>query len=244
MTQRRDFVRQASLLAAGSLAVGATELPAATRGNRSEAADARPNSRDGVPESADMRDAQAQTWDMSWVDRVTGKYRMVFDAPEIAGGVVLHQARSFIAGYATTTATPEKDITAIMTIRHAAVPMLMGDELWSDGKFGEKGELKDPETGEPTKRNPFINVAPGSKHALTWPDGALDTLMSRGVIVLACDIALNNYTGMIAQRRGIPRQDARDLVAKHLLKGVYRMPSGIFATSHAQQLGCGFMYAG
>lgn len=244
MTERRDFLRQSSLLVAGSLAVGATGLPAATRADRGPNADSRPNRRDAVPEAADMLDAQAQTWDMSWVDRVTGKYRMVFDAPEIAGGVVLHQARSFIAGHATTTTTPEKDITAIMTIRHSAVPMLMGDELWSDGKFGETGELKDPETGEPTKRNPFINVAPGSKHALTWPDGALDTLISRGVIVLACDLALNNFTGVIAQRRGIPRQDARDLVTKHLIKGVYRMPSGIFATSHAQALGCGFMYAG
>jgi hypothetical protein len=244
MTQRRDFLRQASLLAAGSLAVSATELPAATRIDRGEGADARTPLRDGVPDAADMLDAQAPTWDMSWVDRVTGKYRMVFDAPEIAGGVSLHQARSFIAGYATVSATPEKDITAIITIRHAAVPMVLGDELWADGKFGEKDELKDPATGEPTKRNPFINIAPGSKHALTWPDGALDTLISRGVIVLACDLALNNVTGVISSRLGIPRQDARDLVAKHLLKGVYRMPSGIFATSHAQQLGCGFMYAG
>jgi hypothetical protein len=243
MTQRRDFLRQASLLAAGSLAVSATELPAATRGDGSTHADPRANLRDGVPDSADLLDAQAPAWDMSWVDRVTGKYRMVFDAPEIAEGVVLHQARSFIAGYATVSATPEKDITAVVTIRHAAVPMVLGDELWSDGKFGEKDELKDPETGEPTKRNPFINIAPGSKHALTWPDGALDTLISRGVIVLACDLALNNMTGVIARQRGIPRQDARDLVTKHLLKGVYRMPSGIFATSHAQQLGCGFMYA-
>jgi len=233
MTDRRDFLRQASLLAAGSLAaageLSATERPRAERGDRA---------------ALDALQGQAQTWDMSWTERVTGKYRMVFDAPEISGGVCLHQARSFLAGSAATVGATDKDCSAVLVIRHAAVPMVLGDELWSDGAWGEKDELKDPSTGEPTKRNPFINIAPGSQHALTWPDGALDTLISRGVIVLACDLALNNAAGQISNRRKIPRQDARALVAEHLIKGVIRMPSGVFATCHAQQLGCGMMYAG
>ena len=181
---------------------------------------------------------------MSWVDRITGKYRIVFDAPEVKDGVCLHQARSFLSGYQMVHGLTDADLTAVLVIRHSAVPMVMGDALWSDGAFGEKEKLKDPVSGAPTKRNPFINIPAGATHALTWPDGALDTLMKRGVIVLACSLALDNFASQIATRRKIPRQDAKAMVTESLLPGVIRMPSGIFATCRAQAAGCGFMYAG
>lgn len=218
MTQRRDFLRQASLVAAGSLAAGPL-----------------------VAQSA--APAAQGDWDMSWTERVTGKYRMCFDAHEVSDGVCLHQARSFIAGYAATYGLTDQDVSAVLVIRHGAVPMVMNDSLWEDGFLAEATKQKDPESGEPAKRNPFVNVPAGARYAMTWPDGALDTLISRGVIVLACDLALSNFSGRIANHRKIPRQDARALVLANLIPGIYRMPTGIFATSHAQQLGCGVLNA-
>lgn len=220
MTQRREFLRQASVLAAGSLAAGTLHAQGAAG---------------AAPQAA-------ASYDMSWVDRITGRYRMAFDVPEISEGTALHQVRSFLSGYSTVYGLADTDLSAVLVIRHAAVPMVLGDELWSDGKFGEPDKLKDPETGEPTKRNPFINVAPGSRNAMTWPDGALDTLMSRGVIVLACNLALSNVAGTIARNRSIPRQEAADLITRHILPGVYRMPTGVFATCRAQAAGCGVMH--
>jgi hypothetical protein len=222
MTQRREFLRRASLLAAGSLAAGTFDpvvLPA-----------------QGATPAQDGPD-------MSWADRVTGRYKMCFDAHEISEGTCLHQVRSFLAGYSTAFGLTDNDVSAVLVIRHAAVPMVLGDALWADGTFAEPGALKDPSTGEPAKRNPFINVAAGSRHALTWPDGALDTLMTRGVIVLACNLALSNVAGRIARARSIPRQDAMALIDEHILPGVYRMPTGVFATCHAQGLGCGVLNA-
>lgn len=222
MTQRREFLKQASLLAAGSVAVaGSLEAQ-------------------GAPAAP-----QAQgTWDMSWAAKVTGKYRMVYDAPEIAGGVVLHQARSFLAGYTTVFGLTDADVTAVIVARHAGVPLVLNDSIWADAPWGEKEQLKDPVTGEITKKNPFVNIPAGASYAVTWADGSLDKLIARGVIVLACDLALGNAAGQLANRRKIPFQDARKLVNEALIPGVIRMPSGIFATSHAQQLGCGMMYAG
>ena len=227
MTQRREFLRQASLVAAGTVSAGAVSAGAVA----------------GSLEAQQAPQAQ-EGYDMSWGAKVTGKYRIAFDAPEVKDGVSLHQVRSFLAGYGTVYNMQDADLSAVLVIRHAAVPMVLGDALWADGAFGEKEKLKDPSTGEPAKRNPFINITPGSQHALTWPDGALDNLMARGVIVLACDLALANVAGQIAARRKIPRQDARQLITDHIIPGVYRMPSGIFATCHAQGLGCGMMYAG
>lgn len=218
MTQRRDFLRKASVLAAGTLAAGSLDAQAAAP-------------------------AAQGTWDMSWVDRVTGRYKMAFDAHEVSDGVCLHQARSFLAGYNTVYGLTDKDVSAVLIIRHAAVPMVINDSLWADGFLGGITELKDPVSGEQTKRNPFVNVPAGASHALTWPDGALDTLISRGVIVLACDLALSNFAGRIATHRNIPRADARALVLANLIPGIYRMPTGVFATCHAQQLGCGVLNA-
>lgn len=224
MHQRRDFLRQASLIAAGGVAASSPLGAMAP-----------------MPDDAELVQGN---WDMSWVDRITGKYRIVFDAPEVKDGVCLHQARSFLSGYQMVHGLTDADLTAVLVIRHSAVPMVMGDALWADGAFGEKEKLKDPVSGEPTKRNPFINIPAGATHALTWPDGALDTLMKRGVIVLACSLALDNFAAQIASRRKIPRQDAKAMVTESLLPGVIRMPSGIFATCRAQAAGCGFMYAG
>ncbi|MDH5235531.1 MAG: hypothetical protein OEW77_11270 [Gemmatimonadota bacterium] len=231
MTQRRDFIRKASLLAAGSLAAGAVEAQSAALSGKA-----------GAAGTTGLRPAAAP-WDMSWVDRVTGKYRMAFDAPEISEGAALHQVRAFLAGYNTVYGTTDADLSAVLVIRHKAVPMVLGDALWADGAFAGDEKLQDPETGEPAKRNPFTNVPAGARFALTWPDGALDRLLARGVIVLACDMALNGLTGRIAGRKGISREDAAALVAQHLIPGVIRMPTGIFATCRAQAAGCGVMYA-
>jgi len=224
MTQRREFLRQASLIAAGSLA--ATSLDA-----------------QGAPAASGAPAQPTNTYDMSWVDRVTGRYRMAFDAPEISEGTSLHQVRSFLAGYAAVYGLKDEDLSAVLVIRHAAVPMVLGDALWADGMFGEREKLKDPESGEVAKRNPFIKVPAGARFGTAWPDGALDTLMSRGVIVLACDLALRNVAGQITNARKIPRQDAANLITEHLLPGVYRMPTGVFATCRAQAAGCGVMHA-
>lgn len=222
MTERRSFLRQATALAVGGVAASPLIAHA------------------GVAAS---RGAAQGEWDMSWTERVTGRHRMCFDAHEISEGVCLHQARSFLAGYSAVYGLADQDVSAVLVIRHAAVPMVMNDSLWADGWLAGVTELKDPQSGEPAMRNPFINVPTGARHALTWPDGALDTLIARGVIVLACDLALRNYAGRLAQHRNIPRPDAQQLVNDNLIPGIYKMPTGVFATCHAQQLGCGVLNA-
>lgn len=235
MSARREFLRKAGLIAAGTVASGAVPRTAfAAVGDAPLARDAAKTPAPGAAPS---------DWDMSWADRVTGTYRMCFDAHEISDGTCLHQVRSFLSGYADAFGLADADLSAVLVVRHAAVPMVLGDALWDDGAFAEEHELVDPATGEPARRNPFVRVPADARHALTWPDGALDTLMSRGVIVLACELALNNLAGQVARRKSISRDEARALFAANLLPGVIRMPSGIFATSHAQSLGCGVLNA-
>ncbi|MGH7720287.1 MAG: hypothetical protein ACREON_15765, partial [Gemmatimonadaceae bacterium] len=168
LTHRRGFLGR--LIAGGAaIAGGGAILP---RLGAQEAADS---------PAGDATPAPARGgWDDSWVSRLTGKHKQVFDAPEIAHGTVLHQARTFMKGYQEVYGATDADMNAVLVIRHAAVPMVLGDELWDRYDFGRDGKLKDPTTGKRTERNPFINVKPDDRYAMVWPDGGLDTLLARG----------------------------------------------------------------
>jgi hypothetical protein len=191
----------------------------------------------------DMELEAREPWDDSWVRRVKGRHKQVFDAPEMANGTVLHQARTYLKGYEVVYGAKDSDMSAVLVIRHAAVPMVVGDELWHRYDFGREDKLKDPTTGRRTKRNPFISVKSDDRHSIVWPDGGLDTLIARGAIVLACNLALTGLAGMIAQKEKLDRDKARERLLANLVPGVIVMPSGIFAVARAQEAGCHYIRA-
>ena len=190
---------------------------------------------------------------MSWVERVKGAHRQVFDAPEIANGTVLHQASTWMRDYATVYGAKDADMSGVLVIRHAAIPMVLDDVLWErldlGRRLGEQAEdkepIKDAATGEPARRNPFLNANSkgNERHTMLWPDGGLDTLISRGAIVLACNLALRRAIGMVREVDRVDADEARKTVMAHLLPGVIVMPSGIFAVTRAQEAGCRYLRA-
>jgi hypothetical protein len=185
-------------------------------------------------------------WDMSWVERIAGDRRQVFDGPEIAEGTVLHQARTFMQGYIDVYGAKDPDLSAVIVIRHAAIPIAVNDLLWNELELGKEFKLKDPESGKPARRNPFLNAnAPsGAKYAMLWPDGGLDTLIKRGAIALCCNLALFRIVSLIMKREKLEAQPARAKAIANLVPGVINQPSGIFAVARAQQAGCHYIQSG
>jgi hypothetical protein len=178
----------------------------------------------------------------------------VFDAPEIADGTALHQARSWMAGYAEVYAARDADMSAVIVVRHAAIPMVLDDTLWSRYEVakqlanpdeGEPVVLKDPASGELPRRNPFLsaNAKPGDRYGVIWPDGGLDALIGRGAIVLACNLALRRAVSIVAKADRVSPDAARATVLAHLVPGVVVMPNGIFAVTRAQEAGCRYIRA-
>jgi hypothetical protein len=112
-------------------------------------------------------------------DKLTGTRKQVFDAPEIADGTVLHQARMFFVNYQEMYKTTDADLRAVLVIRHEAIPMVLNDAMWAKYPFiGQKTtKLKDTQSGMWTKRNPLINLTKGDQFALVWTDGGMDSLM-------------------------------------------------------------------
>jgi intracellular sulfur oxidation DsrE/DsrF family protein len=181
-------------------------------------------------------------WDMSWLDRVQrAKHKMVFDSPAIGDGMALNNAITWLNGYREVYQTVDADMAAVLVFRHKGLPVALNDDMWARLKLGDDDKLKDPATGEPTTRNPFINVKPGDRSIAIMPDAGVDALMARGVIVIACNQALMRHAGPLAKAEGISREQAQQALIASVLPGVIRMPSGVFATSRAQEAGCVFI---
>lgn len=192
-------------------------------------------------------------WDMSWVARVErAKHRHVFDAPEMADGMALNHASLFLRGYAEVYQTAETDMATVVVFRHAGLPAVLNDDMWSRLKLGEQTKVKDPRTSEFALRNPYLKLKPDDASAPAAPEGGvgaganppltgLDALMARGVTVLCCNLALMRHGGRLARAENMPIEDARAAVIAALVPGVIRMPSGIFAVARAQEAGCHFL---
>ena len=139
-------------------------------------------------------------WDMSWVDKVQrAKHRMVFDAPGIAEGIAFNNALVWMNGYRDVYQTTDADMAPVLVFRHKGIPVVVNDDMWDRLKLGDDDKLKDPGTGEPTRRNPFINAKAGDKNLTIMPDGGLDSLIKRGAIVLCCNMALMRQAGALAK---------------------------------------------
>lgn len=227
---RRVFLTRAAG-AAAALTVGGA-LPSALLA--AAPAPARP----GAPAAAD--------WDMSWVERVTGAHRQLFDSPDVNDGAALHQARMWLAGFHEVYHTADKDMSGVLVFRHTAVSMVLNDAMYGKYPIGKSVKVRDPASGKDARRNPFLksNVGENDQYALIWPDGGLDTLVARGLIVLACNMALHGMAGRTAKEAKRDAGDVYDEFKANLVPGVTLMPSGIFAVTRAQEAGCHFLFAG
>jgi hypothetical protein len=181
-------------------------------------------------------------WDMSWVDRVQkAKHKQVFDAPGIAEGMALNNAVVWLNGYAEVYKTTDADMAAVLVFRHKGISMVLNDEIWAQMTYGEDEKITDPATSATTKRNPFLKSAGGRGGASLMPGGDLESLMARGVIVLACNLALMRQAGALSKAMNISREEAQQKLIAAVVPGVIRMPSGVFATSRAEEAGCQFL---
>lgn len=234
---RRGFLGQ---LLGGAAALVAGGLAGAPLRAQAESGHALPAA---APRDTEPRGPHT-AWDMSWLDRITTGHREVFDAPEIAEGTVFNQARSYLAGFHEVYGTRDADLNAVLVVRHKGIPMVLDDPIWARYDFiGKDAKLKDPTTGGDAGRNPFLRPRPDDAHAYVWADGGLDTLIGRGAIVLACNMALMGFAGIIAKRTKQPEDAVRDELKHGLVPGVTLMPSGIFAVTRAEEAGCHYIRA-
>lgn len=181
-------------------------------------------------------------FDDSWTRRVqAAKHRAVFDSPDVADGLALEQASIYMAGYRTMFDAKGDDIVPVVVMRHMGTVLAMNDALWDKYALGEMVKLNDPSTDKPARRNMFIRVSADDKKALIEPGSSLESLHARGVVLLACNRAAIGLAGRLAKKFSRDAAEVRADVLGGIVPGVLLQPSGIYATTRAQEVGCVFM---
>ncbi len=188
--------------------------------------------------------ARADAWSPAgspdeWVHRIHGKYRQVFDATTPNGGLGAAYALNFIDSTKQAQAVGDDDVCAVLSVRHFAMPLALTDAAWAKYHIGEMIGVTDPATSAPAVRNIFrtsVMLRPG----LTYED----MIAKRGVIVVACNMALGVLSGMAASKMGLDATATAAEWRASVVPGAVLVPSGVYAVNRAQQARCTYCYAG
>jgi intracellular sulfur oxidation DsrE/DsrF family protein len=218
MFYRRTFMKT---VAAGAAAFGVSAV--------APRLSAEPRRHEPAPEGVD-----------SWLEKITGKHRQIFDTPEPNEGMAFAWSRVFLMTN-KATGSADGDSTAVVVLRHSAIPFAMGHDLWAKYSLGENFKITDKATNAPAVRNPFWQPKPGE---LLLPDMSVDELLKSNVLIGVCDVALTVYSGVVAKKmNGDAAAVKADWVAG-LFPGIQVVPSGVWAVNRAQEHGCTYCFAG
>jgi intracellular sulfur oxidation DsrE/DsrF family protein len=176
-----------------------------------------------------------------WFKKVKGKHKIVFDATEPNGGFAVIWSWVY---YKTNNATgsPDNDLTAVVVMRHGAIPLALEDKVWEKYKLGEVFKINDGTTNAPALRNPY-NTPTDPLMASMGMDG-IKGLTARGAMFCVCDVALTVYSGAVAKSINGNAEEIKKEWLAGLLPGVQIVPSGVWAVGRAQEKGCAYAYAG
>jgi hypothetical protein len=147
-------------------------------------------------------------------------------------------ANALIDGHRETHGATDDQVRIVIVARRNGTPLVFGDPIWARFPIGEETKLNDRD-GAPYRRNPYYRPRPGAS-----PESAstkLESLQKRGLILLVCDIAANNWSRRLAE---VTKRDAAEVkkeVYANFVPGTIVMPSGVFAIMRAQNAGCAVM---
>lgn len=216
-SSRRTFVAQ---LTAGA-AAGITTLSVA--GNPAKAA------------SRNTSDAE------TWFTKAKGSHRIVYDASEPHNGLPFIWSWVF---YHTNneTGVADNDMTAMVVLRHNAIPFALEDRVWEKYNLGEVFKVTDNTTQKPAIRNPFYMPQPGD-----FPTPAIEgmqKMQSRGAMFCVCNMALKVYSGMVATAAKLNAEEVYKDWVSGVLPDIQIVPSGVWAIGRAQEHDFAYCYAG
>ncbi|MFT3909582.1 MAG: twin-arginine translocation signal domain-containing protein [Ferruginibacter sp.] len=180
-----------------------------------------------------------------WFNKINGKHKMVFDVTQPHELFPFAWPKVFLLTNAAT-GTPEKENSAVVVLRHAAIGYAMPDNMWAKYKLGEVFKAEDPKTKKPSERNPFWQPKPGDfkiPGVGPVPIG-INELQESGVMFCVCSMAITVYGAVIASMNNLKPEDVQKEMTDSILPGIQIVPSGVWAVGRAQEHGCGYCFAG
>lgn len=184
-----------------------------------------------------------QQWDLTWVKKLTGKHKAVFDVPEVESGYGVWRASIWAKQYQEVLGAAPKDISTVLVLRHNGITLAMQQAFWDKYGIGKAKNVTHPITLEPTDRNPALLASSRNEVPAELDDVALDKYLARGGVALACDLALQDCIQLIKSKDGVSDADARKQALAYMVPGVILQPSGVFAVIRAQEAGATYIRA-
>jgi hypothetical protein len=181
------------------------------------------------------------SWDLTWIDRLTGKYRAVFDAPGFADGTAIVRSMLWCDEYKDVYGTTRAAMSAVLVLRHTGIWLALSDAYWKRFKVGKEISLRSPDGGRWAEENPALSTAPGTPAAFSRY--TLPQFISEGGIALACDLSLRQAVRSITHADALDDAAAGERAREALVPGVILQPSGVFAALRAQEAGCKYIVA-
>ncbi|OLC74864.1 MAG: hypothetical protein AUH78_10210 [Gemmatimonadetes bacterium 13_1_40CM_4_69_8] len=176
----------------------------------------------------------------AWLNKITGKmHKMIFDAPEVNQGMPVVWPRVWLNSNNDNYGTTDAQNSAVIVLRHAAIPLAMQDAMWAKYKLGEVFKLNDAATNAPAVTNIFAKELP-----LPLPGTGMVALLAKGALFGVCNVAITIYSGVVAKNMNLDAAAVKQDWIANLLPGVQVVPSGVLAVSRAQEKGCGYCFAG
>ena len=173
----------------------------------------------------------------TWLNKITGKHKMLFDAPEVNGGMAVVWPRVWLNGNNENYGTKDTDNSAVIVMRHSAIPMAMQDAVWAKYHLGEVFNIKNGDA--PATANGFAKQLP-----LPLPGTGVEALLASGAQIGVCNVALTVFSGMVAQKMNMDAAAVKADWVAALIPGVQVVPSGVLAVARAQEKGCVYCFAG
>lgn len=173
----------------------------------------------------------------AWLGKITGRHKMVFDAPEPNEGMPVVWPRVWLDTTNANYGTTDAQNSAVVILRHGAIAYTLQDAMWAKYKLGEFFKINDGTA--PATRNMWVKPLP-----LPLPGTGVEALLAKGVLFGACNVALTVYAGLVAQGMGMDGAAVKAEWVANLIPGVQVVPSGVLAVSGTQEKGCVYCFAG
>jgi hypothetical protein len=175
---------------------------------------------------------QGGGWDMSWLDRLTGKHRQVFDFSNPHQLLVI---RNWLDAHELVYGLKHPDVNAVVGIGSPSFPVNATDAMYLKYPIGAEWKIIDPATGKTAMRNIFVDGSVGEK------ENSVRALQSRGVIFWQCNNALQRVATQLATAVKRPQPEVyAELRASGLNPGVILIPAHTMLIGLAQERGCAY----
>lgn len=183
-----------------------------------------------VPDIAEASQSP-QGWDLSFVDRFSGKHKQVFDLMDT--NLALIVITNWLDAWESVYGLKHPDVNAIGAIAGKGMAINMGDAVYEKFPIGQIFGIIDPATNQPARRNQWLaGDGPGA-----MPGAGVKPLQERGVLFWMCNNALNNVAGRVASAVQRPRSEVYQELRAGLNPGVIVVPAHTMLVGIVQEKG-------